>query len=314
MNAVHAVNWHIPRVPHEGMTHLCCCYALVDFADAVACEEASITSFKLRGHSLMWYHPSVATCYKCGVHGHFQAVCPSRRQSGRAPHFGVRQAGVSYAAAANPQSDMTTPSTSQPQVAPSHANPPRASPHVPSAANQTNAVHLDALEAQIAVLSRCFQVFLGKFDDVARAVTCIGQTVETIARHVCMPPQVEPVKDFGANRLQVTAAELLPPVAAIAVHALASPGSNLPAPGIVVSSLDHASPTSNDTPMPQVSEHGDSDHVRIAGLESSIKHLALMMESFFVHHQPTLASPSSHSSSLLPGPNHSKHAIVPWRK
>jgi hypothetical protein len=314
MNAIHAANWHIPRVPREGMTHLRCRYALVDFADSAACEEASVTPFKLRGHSLMWYHPSVATCYKCGIHGHFQATCPSRGQSGRASHLGVRRAGVSYAAAARPQSDMTTPLSSQPQVDPSHANPPRTSPHVLSAANQTNTARLDALEAQIVTLSGYFQVFLGKFDDVARAVTGIGQTVEMIARHVCVPSQVEPVEDFGTNGLQVTGAELLPSVAAIAAQALVSPNSNLPAPGIVLSSLRPTSLTSNDTPMLQVSDHEDSDQVRIAGLESSIKQLALMMESFFVHHQPTVAPPSSHSI-LLPGSNHSKHATVPpWRK
>ena len=78
--------------------------------------------------------------------------------------------------------------------------------------------------------------------------------------------------------------------------------------GVVVPSLPVQSPF-------DVRKKEDSDHVCIAGLESSIKQLALMMESFFVHHEPTVALPSSHSSILLSGSNHSKHATVPpWCK
>src|ERR1035438_5674035 len=91
MNAVHATNWYVPRVPHEGMTHLCCHHALVDFADSVTCKQVSATSYQLQGCNLLWYQPSIATCYRCGKHGHFQVLCPSSAQGSRALHSGVLQ-------------------------------------------------------------------------------------------------------------------------------------------------------------------------------------------------------------------------------
>ena len=80
-----------------GMSHLRCCYALVEFDSLAACQQVASASYWLQGHKLLWYHPSVVTCYKCGAHGHLQASCPVKLQVSRVRHSGTRQSGVSYA-------------------------------------------------------------------------------------------------------------------------------------------------------------------------------------------------------------------------
>ena len=192
MSTVHATNWHVPRAPCEGMTHLHCHHALVDFADSVACKQASVTSYQLRGYNLLWYHPSVATCYKCGKHGHFQALCPSVTHSGQALYSGVRRDGVSYAAATRYQQSAATPLLAQPQAVNLPVTMSSVSCDTLSTADQASATQLDALEAQIVMLSGCFQLLLEHFDIVTKAVTSIGQAVDVIAQHVSVPSQVGP--------------------------------------------------------------------------------------------------------------------------
>src|ERR1700678_1960162 len=65
--------------------------------NAEACQEASRKHYQLCRHHLYWYNPSVAICYKCGEHGHFQASCPTLSKVHPPGQSGMCQAGVSYA-------------------------------------------------------------------------------------------------------------------------------------------------------------------------------------------------------------------------
>ena len=47
MTTIKAVNWHVPRVPQLGMSHLRCRYALVEFDSQAACQQVTSASYWL---------------------------------------------------------------------------------------------------------------------------------------------------------------------------------------------------------------------------------------------------------------------------
>ena len=210
MTEVQAINWHVPRIPREGMTHLHSCYALVEFPDSVTCQQAAETSYQLRGYKLLWYHPSVITCYRCGGHGHLQASCPVKAKVTQVGCMGAHQDGVSYATAVQPGVNTTKQQKTQ-----LHTSSGNAQPAVldGSYSGQTTTAWLDALELQIGVLSKSFQVLLARIDSVTEAVASVGQAVEVIARKVSVPSPVVSVTRGMATDTGVLGVEAMPQVA-----------------------------------------------------------------------------------------------------
>ena len=123
MTTIKAINWHVPRVPQLGMSHLRCRYALVEFDSPAACQQVSSTSYWLRGHKLLWYHPSVVTCYKCGAHGHLQASCPVKPQVSQVRRTGICQSGVSYADVVQSNTEVVVQSQAQSQIGTTNTQP-----------------------------------------------------------------------------------------------------------------------------------------------------------------------------------------------
>ena len=62
--------------------------------------------------------------------------------------------------------------------------------------------------------------------------------------------------------------------------------------------------------LSSASTHETLEQARISGVEGVVNRLALMMETFLTQHQPTPVQSVSHSSMLLPGTTHPKHARV----
>ena len=154
-----------------GLTHLHSCYALVEFPSSAVCQQALETSYQLRGQCLLWYHPSVVTCYKCGEHGHFQASCTVKPQVTQVGHMGVRQDGVTYATAVQPRVGVALQQRVQPHTS-SRAIQPMASVDVHT--SQATAARLDALEMQIDVIAKSLQALLTHVDIVTGAVASVG--------------------------------------------------------------------------------------------------------------------------------------------
>ena len=157
MTEVQAVNWHVPRIPQEGMTHLHSCFALVEFPNSVICQQVEKMSYQLRGYNLLWYHPSVTTCYRCGGHGHLQASCPVKAKVAQGGRMGACQDGVSYATAVQPVVNATIQQKSQLHTSSATAQPTVLADEY---SGQATAAWLDALELQIGILSKSFQVLL----------------------------------------------------------------------------------------------------------------------------------------------------------
>ena len=199
MADVNAVNWHVPRIPKQGMSHLRCCHAMVVFSSTEACQKASESHYQLRRHKLHWYHPSVTTCYKCGEHGHFQASCPYLQKVNQSVQSGMHQEGVSYATIARSQYGQKQVTASQPHL----ISPQIAQDVSPAAqfsvAGSVYSARLDALEAQVELLSKGLQGLTCCFDDVTRAVTSVEQTVNAIASHLSVSlPTTNVVKDVDS--------------------------------------------------------------------------------------------------------------------
>ena len=73
------------------------------------------------------------------------------------------------------------------------------------------AAWIDALEAQLNLLSSCFQVLLERFDGVVRGITSIGQSVENIAKCVSVPSVTESaVKSIIVQPVTASARSLNP--------------------------------------------------------------------------------------------------------
>ena len=313
MNAVHAINWHIPRVPHQGMTHLRCHHALVDFANSVMCEQASATFYQLRGYNLLWYHPTVATCYRCGKHGHFQASCPSVTHSSQTSYSGVQQAGVSYAAATRYQQSAATPPLAQPQACNPPVTIPSASLDTLPVTDQVSVARLDTLEAQIVMLSSYFQLLSEQFDAVAKAVASIGQAVDVIAQHMSVPSQMAPVVSAVNTRLELPLANQAPLVghSRVQMDVQANPIAQAEESQGSSKSVASMPPIS---PLLEASPQVGSDQARISGVEDMVRQLAVSMEAFFSRNQPSLILPTSQGSMLLPGSSHPKNTRVPSQR
>ena len=316
MGAVCAINWHIPRVPREGMTHLHCCYALVDFADAAACEQASIGAYQLRGNSLLWYHPSVTTCYRCGMHGHFQVVCPSMKQGARIQHLSKCRDGVSYAAAAKPGHGVIA----QPPLCPHPTSQSLGLDTTPLSGlplgDHVYATWIDTLEVQLNLLSSCFQVLLEHFDGVVRVITSIRQSVENIAKCVSVPSVTESgVKSVIVQPVTASARSLNPSGVEAAL---------IPSP---VRSVMLAS--ENVEPHPRTASSGltgipqsyssstiDPGYTHLSSVEGKVQHLSVMMESLFAYLHLPSSSASGHSViSVPPGTSFPPNASVPlWHQ
>jgi hypothetical protein len=288
MADVNAVNWHVPRIPKQGMSHLRCRHAMVVFSSTEACQKASESHYQLRRHKLHWYHPSVITCYKCGEHGHFQASCPYLQKTNQSIQSGMRQEGVSYATIARSQHGQKQVTTSQP-----HLISPQIAQDVSSAAqfSITGSVYsarLDALEAQVELLSKGLQRLTCHFDDVTRAVTSVEQTVNAIASHLSVSlPTANVVKDVDS---------------------------------VGIGELGRSKSVRNEVYMPQepiaaINKRAEadlkavelSDHARITSIETSIIRLTQVMEAFSAHQQllqslttPNLAAGQVSSSTTHP--------------
>ena len=310
MDVIHATNWHIPRIPQAGMTHLCCHHALVDFADSATCEQASKTSVHLRGHHLLWYQPSVATCYKCGRHGHFQVLCPSLMQAGKGILPSARRTGVSYAAAANPQPVNRTLLVHQfmhaDQVAEMAMLPPDAT-HVSA---QSNTTRLDSLEAQIVTLSKCVQVLVGHFDTIIKNVTAIGEAVGAIASHTPLVPQARSAIG-SAGRISVTPDTNNPPPASS--FALKMPAVAKPHMSVVTddSSLLASTPqVTSIAQAPQLPSPVLSEVDRVTGIEGAVKQLTQMMMTFQTQLSSILLG-SGHGSIVQSGTSYPVQGGLP---
>ena len=272
MSAINAVNWHIPRIPQQGMTHLHCRHTLIDFASSEACQKASTTQFCLCGHSLYWYEPSVATCYKCGKHGHLQVACPmlgkgtqvAGRQGARQSLPGVQaargalsgnhQEGISYAAMVKSrQGAATAPSWVHPVN--QQTSSAGASVSTSFKADKAISKQLDALEAQVNELSGCFHGFLDQFNSIAKTVTSIEQMVKAIARHIFVSSQVEPGIGSAKVASEVSSGASIVPNAETSVSSAVTTPSMLP----TTASCNPTSVTSK--------------HVQVSGTETSVTYV-----------------------------------------
>jgi hypothetical protein len=277
MDVIHATNWHIPRIPRAGMTHLRCHHALVDFADSATCEQASKTSVHLRGHHLLWYQPLVATCYKCGRHGHFQVSCPSLIQTDKGIHPSTRRAGISYAAAANPQPANRTQPVLQFMHTDQVADTAMSTPNDALGSAQANAARLDTLETQIVTLSKCVQVLIERFDTITKSVSAIEEAVGTIASHAPMVPQARSTVK-SADRVSVTpGTNTLSPEPRFATKMPAIANSHVVVVTDDSSFSTSAPPIISTAPAPQLPSPAISEVDRITGIEGAVKQLTWMM-------------------------------------
>jgi hypothetical protein len=191
---------------------------------------------------------------------------------------GVHHEGVSYSAAARSQKSAGGGSSSQAQQVDQYSHSTGVSVNDSSKAAQANSVWLDALEAQVAMLSTCFQGFLKHFNTVAKAVTSIEQTVETIAKCVSVSSHVEIVRGSVGSVADVTGTQstsvAMLPVTSIVTGALQvfvppKPMVQLVSK-IMKPSQSNASSLHSSPPVVQTPDKMLSDDACISGIESSI--------------------------------------------
>ena len=276
MTTVKAINWHVPRVPWLGMSHLRCRYALVEFDSSTVCQQVSSASYWLCGHKLLWHHPSVVTCYKCGAHGHLQASCPVKPQVPQVRCTGARQSGVSYANAVQSNTGITVQSQAQPQLGTTKIQPVVLAENY---ANQiTTASRLDALESQVNTLSTSFQILLTRLDGMTSAITSVGQAVDAIAARMPVTPQAVPLSNLTGTDSHGMVVES--PILTYASHQshTSADSSVIPSSQGDTTVVAHAPSLHSDGVTPQGGHHLLSENTRIMHLENHITQLSAMLK------------------------------------
>ena len=205
----------------------------------------------------------------------------------------MHQAGVSYAAVARPQHGQKQGTVSQPYlISPQVAQDASSVTQFPIAGPGYSA-RLDALEAQVELLSKGLQALTCCFDSVTKAVTSVEQTVNAIANHLSVSlPTTNIVKDVNSV-------------------GIVEPGGSKSVKGGVHLSQEPMAVV-NKSAEAELKAGEPQDHMCIASIEAGIVQLTQVMEAFSIHQQmlQSLIAPNLAIGQVLPGTTHPAQARV----